>query len=218
MKKIVTLSFIILLAFNANAQFIKGNKVLGLGLNFQTSKEETETTTPYYQIENSLHFSTELGFATRENRLNGFFLGAGFSNTKYEVPSQPASNRSSQSYHVSGGYFTRAYRTLGKNFFVFGEGRASLNYWQHKNSIFNNSQSKQYGVNVGVYPGLAYRWNQRFLFEIRFADFVNVGYTYRKLDNGNNQKSTQNSFGIGSSLGLGYLNNIGIGARWIIKS
>lgn len=217
MKKFVTLSIIVLLGLNASAQFTEGNKVLGLGLNFQTSKQEADAPAPFNRIENSLHFSTELGFATRENRLSGFFVGAGFSNSKYEVPSFPSSNSSNKSYNVSGGYFTRAYRSLGKNFFVFGEGRASLNYSQQKNSSFNNPNFKQYGVNVGVYPGLAYKWNQKILFEIRFADFVNAGYSFTKYDNGNNQTSTQNSFGIGTSLGLGYLNNIGIGARWIIK-
>lgn len=217
MKKICTLFFIFLLALNASAQFTKGNKVLGLGLNFQTSKQEADAPNPFNRNDNSLQFSTELGFATKENRLSGFFVGAGFSNSKYEVPSLPSSNSSNTSYNVSGGYFTRAYRSLGKNFFVFGEGRAGLNYSQQKNSNFNNPNFKQYSANVGLYPGLAYKWNQKFLFEIRFADFVNAGYSFTKYDNGNNQTSTQNSFGIGTSLGLGYLNNIGIGARWIIK-
>lgn len=217
MKRVITLSMIVFFALNASAQFSKGNKVLGLGLNFQTSKQETDGPTPFNRNEQTVHFSTELGFATKENRLSGFFVGAGLSNNKYEVPSQPASNTSSESFNVSGGYFTRAYKMLGKNFFVFGEGRAALNYSQYKNSTLNNPEFKQYGVNVGVYPGLAYKWNQRFLFEIRFADFVNVGYSHTQLENINNQTSTQNSFGIGTSLGLGYLNNIGIGARWIIK-
>ena len=214
MKKIVTLSFIFLLALNADAQFIKGNKVLGLGLNFQTSKQEADAPNQFNRVDNSLQFSTELGFATRENRLNGFFVGAGFSNSKYEGSS---SNITNKSYSISGGYFTRAYKSLGKNFFVFGEGRVSLNYSQQKSSNFINPNFKQYAASVGVYPGLAYKWNQKFLFEIRFADFVNAGYSFTKYDNGNNQTSTQNSFGIGTSLGLGYLNNIGIGARWIIK-
>ena len=217
MKKVITLVFVSVLVMNVNAQFNKGNKVLGLGLNFYTSKQEADGPNSSFSKNQDFHFSTELGFASKENRLSGFFVGAGFSNNKFEVPSQPSANTSSESFNVSGGYFTRAYRSLGKNFFVFGEGRTALNFSQHKNSTLSNPEFKQYGVNVGVYPGLAYKWNQRFLFEIRFADFVNVGYSHTKLENINNQTSTQNSFGIGTSLGLGYLNNIGIGARWIIK-
>lgn len=218
MKKFITLSVIVLLAFHASAQFQKGNKVLGFGLNVQSSKEKIEEQNPQTSTSNNFHLSTELGFATKENRLSGFFVGAGYSKNKYEVANQPLSGSETEGINFSGGYFNRIYKSLGKNFFVFGEGRASLNYSQQKNnSVYNNPDSKEYSVNVGLYPGLAYKWNQRFLFELRFADFVNVGYSYRELKGTNNQKSVRNSVGLGTSLGLGYLNNIGIGARWIIK-
>jgi hypothetical protein len=52
---------------------------------------------------------------------------------------------------------------------------------------------------------------------VRFADFVNAGYGWQKSKSANGNSSTQNGFNLGTSLGLGYLNNIGIGARWIIK-
>lgn len=217
MKKVFTLSMIVLLALNASAQFTKGNKVLGLGLNFQTSKQESDGQNPVIQKNQDFYLSTELGFATRENRLSGFFVGAGYSNNKYELPNTPAANVSDEQFNVGGGYFTRAYRSLGKNFFIFGEGRAGLNYSQQKNFTSGNARTSQYAVNVGVYPGIAYKWNQRFLFEIRFADFVNVGYSYREQKSDTNPTSTRNSFGVGTSLGLGYLSNIGIGARWIMK-
>jgi hypothetical protein len=217
MKKVFTLSMIVMLALNASAQFTKGNKVLGLGLNFQTSKQEADGPNSVITKSQSLNFSTEMGFATRENRLSGFFVGAGFSNNKYEFLAQPLNNNSSESFNVGGGYFTRAYRGLGKNFFVFGEGRAGLTYSHQKYSNSVNPEFSQYAATAGLYPGIAYKWNQRFLFEIRFADFVNVGYAYREQKNNNNQKLTEQSFGIGTSLGLGYLNNIGIGARWIMK-
>ena len=52
---------------------------------------------------------------------------------------------------------------------------------------------------------------------VRFADFVSVGNAWQKNKSANGNSSTQNSFNLGSSLGLGYLSNIGIGARWILK-
>lgn len=216
MKKFITLSVIVLLAFNASAQFQKGNKVLGFGLNVQSSKGKNEGQNIQTSTNNNFQLSTELGFATKENRLKGFFVGAGYSKFKYEISNQPSLTSESETVNFSGGYFDRLYKNLGKNFFVFGEGRASFNYWQQNFSL-NNPDIKQYGVSVGLYPGLAYKWNQRFLFEIRFADFVNAGYTYQEQKSNNNEKSSQNSIGFGTSLGLGYLNNIGIGARWIIK-
>lgn len=218
MKKVITLVITSFLIMNANAQFQKGNKVLGFGLNVQSSKEKSDGPNAQISTSNSFQLSTELGFAAKENRLSGFFVGTGYSKNKYETANQPQAGSESKSINISGGYFNRIYKSLGKNFFVFGEGRASLNYSQQdNNSIYNYPDSKLYSVNVGLYPGLAYKWNQRFLFELRFADFVNVGYSYRELKGGNNEKTVQNSVGLGTSLGLGYLNNIGIGARWIIK-
>jgi hypothetical protein len=217
MKKFFSLSMIVLIAFNASAQFTKGNKVLGLGLNFYTSKQETSSPNSTLQKGQDFNFSTELGFATKENRLSGFFVGAGYGKNKFELSTSPGTATSSESFNVGGGYFNRAYRSLGKNFFVFGEGRAGLSYLKQNEFAPNTATTQLYQVNVGVYPGVAYKWNQRFLFEIRFADFVNVGYMHRKFENSLNQISTQNSFGVGTSLGLGYLSNIAIGARWIIK-
>ncbi|MBK8087326.1 MAG: hypothetical protein IPK31_04890 [Chitinophagaceae bacterium] len=100
---------------------------------------------------------------------------------------------------------------------MFGEGRADLNYFQGNNNTNTaNPDTQGYGVNLGLYPGLAYKWNSRFLFELRFADFVNIGYSHREVKGINNTKDVQRNFSLGTSLGLGYLNNIGIGARWIM--
>ncbi|MFY7839313.1 MAG: hypothetical protein ACOVP7_03505 [Lacibacter sp.] len=220
MKKTISLAVTVLLAFNASAQFQKGNKVLGFGLNAGSSKTKLENTT-VLQTNNStsLGLSAELGFAVKENRLNGFFAGTDYSWNKAEFPNQPSVNYKNSYFSTNGGYFTRRYKKLGGDFFVFGEGRIGANYQQSINNVSSSSEDKmqRVGVNAGLYPGIAYKWNSRFLFEVRFADFVNVGYAWQKNKSANGNSSTQNGFNLGTSLGLGYLNNIGIGARWIIK-
>lgn len=219
MQKLFTLTFILFIASSAMAQFKKGDKVLGAGLNFQTSKSENNSyTIPSTNTQTGFSLSAELGFAKKENRLSGFFASAGYGKTKNEYPSLPTANSKSDNFNVAAGYFSRAYKSLGKNFYVFGEGRAGFNYSQADNSkSISGPEIRDYGVNLGLYPGLSYKWNDRFLLELRFADFVSVGYSKREAKSVNDTKDIQRNFSLGSSLGLGYLSNIGIGARWVIK-
>lgn len=220
MKKIITLSVIVLLAINASAQFQKGNKVLGFGLNVNSSDFKQENTT-LLQKSNSTSFglSTEIGFAVKENRLNGFFAGADYGWNKASFPNQPNADSKNSSLSTNGGYFTRGYKKLGGDFFVFGEGRAGINYQQSINKVSSPNEDKmqRLGVNVGVSPGFAYKWTNHFLLELRFTDFVNVRYEWQKNKSANGNSSTQNAFNLGSSLGLSYLANFGIGLRWILK-
>ncbi len=220
MKKFITLSVIVLIALNATAQFQKGNKLVGFGLNVGTTSSRQDNSS-LLQTNNSTVFglSTELGFAVNENRLNGFFAGADYGWSKAEFPNQPTNSYKSNYFSTNGGYFTRRYKKIGGDFFVFGEGRAGANYQQSINNASSSSEDKlqRAGVNIGLYPGLAYKWTDRFLLELRFADFVNVGYAWQKSKSANGNSSTQNNFNLGTSLGLGYLDNIGIGARWILK-
>lgn len=219
MQKFFILCFLSMLSFSSKAQFQRGNKVLGFGLNFQTSSNEINSSTVPQTTKNSgYNVSVELGFAKKENRLSGFFLNSGYGVSKIEYSGQPANNYKNNNFNIGGGYFTRKYQSLGKNFFVFGEGRAGFNYSQQNNHSNTTNQSpKQFGVSAGLYPGLAYKWTNRFLLELRFADFVSVGYSQGIYIASNNKKDIQRNFLLGSSLGLGYLNNIGIGTKWILK-
>ncbi len=218
MQKIFTLCLLVFLSLSANAQFKKGDKVLGFGLNvYSTSVENNSSTIPYTNNNTAFSLSIELGMAKKVNRLNGFFIGGGYGVNKNEYPAQPVSNNKSNSFNTDAGFFTKRYKSLGKNFFVFGEGRAGINYSQ-TNYTLNTVKSKaqQYGANLGLYPGLAYKWGSRFLFELRLADFVRAGYSQSESKAFNGIKDIHRQFSIGSSLGLGYLNNIGIGVRWVL--
>lgn len=211
--------FVLLLASSAMAQFKKGDKVIGAGLSFSSSKMEyNSSAVPSTAVQTGFNLSAELGFAKKENRLSGFFANAGYARAKNEYPSQPAANSTAANFNAGAGYFSRVYKPLGRNFYIFGEGRAGFNYYQSNNSAaISGPEIQDYGVNLGLYPGLSYKWKERLLLELRFADFVNIGYSQRAIKTANNKKDNQQSFSLGSSLGLGYLSNIGIGARWVIK-
>ena len=222
MKRTLLTSSLLLIACFGFAQFQKGNKVLGFGLAFSTGNAETQNNSfaPVTKS-NSLNSSVELGFSTRENRLHGFFVGAAASKNTSESR-QPVVNISkNRSQSFNAGYFTRMYKSLGKEFYVFGDLRGGYYYTENKNNngTISNAETTQkiHNASVSLFPGIAYRLRNRFLLEVRTGDIVSMGYNSTiNTNNNNNQKFVSNNFSFNSSLGLGFLQNFGIGARWIL--
>ena len=207
------------LSVSASAQFSKGDRLLGAGLNLSYSKGEYNSGfTPYTTTANNAGLTLDLGFASRANRVSGFYISGGYGKSKTEYPAQPTTNNSSENFNTSAGFYTRRYKALGKDFFIFAEGRAGVDYGKSNISSSNNGDRTSVAVRAGVYPGISYRAGKRFLLDLRFADFASIGYTRDTFKGSGNIKDVQTSFGFSSSLGLGYLSNIGIGARWIIPA
>lgn len=217
MKKFITLSVIVLLAFNASAQFQKGNKVLGFGLNIgQSSNNSISPATTQSSSGFGINGSLSLAKAKSETRLNGFLVNIGYGKGVSKNSNPVFTDGFSESYNAGLGYFMRKYKPLGKNFFVFGEAQAAVNYNRHILRDIQTSDVDQYQASIGIYPGLAYKLSDHFLLELRFADLANLSYSYTERKLGNTNEYNR-SLSFGTSLGLGYLHNIGIGARWIIK-
>jgi hypothetical protein len=216
-KSSLLLAAAIVVSVSASAQFTKGDRLLGAGLNISHSKSEsTSGFTPYNTSANNGSLTLSLAFASSENRVSGFYVGGGYGKSKTEYPAQPTNNYSSENFNTSAGFYTRRYRALGKDFFLFAEGRAGVDFG--KNQMSNTNDQTFVTVSAGIYPGISYRAGKRFLLDLRFADFASIGYTRNTYKGSGNTKDVQNIFGISSSLGLGYLSNIGIGARWIIPA
>ncbi len=222
MHKIFTLALLLIITSATNAQFKKGNKVLGFGLSFNNQTNSGSIYSPanastFQGLSTSLSLS--MAKATSETRLNGFFISSSYGKNKNDYLNSNVNDSYNESYSHHAGYFIRKYKSIVNKFYVFGEGAANVGY-ARQNIYYNPSSSnRQTNVYTGisVYPGIAYKWNDRFLFEIRFADFANIYFQYGESVNNPGDKSINRSASFGTSLGLGYFNNIGIGARWIIK-
>lgn len=217
MKKIITLSVIVLLAFNASAQFQKGNKVLGFGFNVGSSSREITYDPAVRLIKNNyVNLNAELGFAKSENRLNGFYISSGYGTSKQYNTSSATTNKN-QEVNFRAGYFARKYVSLANRFFVFGEAEAGGFYAANYRARLNDAYQQNFGASVSLRPGLAYKIKERFLLELEFADLANITYSQLEYETGLGNKSINRSFNLGTSLGLGYFANIGIGARIILK-
>lgn len=220
MKKCsLLLAAAVVLTVSARAQFTKGDRLLGAGLNVSHSKGEFNSGfIPYTTSSNNASLTLDLGFASRTNRMSGFYVSGGYGKSKTEYPTQPTTNSSSDNLNISAGFYTRRYKALGKDFFLFAEGRAGVDFGKSNISTSNNGDRTSVAVRASVNPGISYRAGKRFLLDLRFADFASVGYNHDTFKGSGNVKDVQSGFGFGSSLGLGYLSNIGIGARWIIPA
>jgi hypothetical protein len=207
------------LSFSAGAQFAKGDKVLGAGLSFQHGTSESNSvTSPYTGKSNSGGISLDLGFASREHRLSGFYISANAGKSTSTYSLQPSLNYNSDYFNTGAGFFSRRYQSIGKNFFLFAEGRAGIDYGKQNNSNNITTERTSLNIQAGLYPGISYKTGKHFLLDLRFGDFVSLGYGHITDKGVGNNKSEQTNFGFSSSLGLGYLQNIGIGARWIIPA
>ncbi|MBI3138078.1 MAG: hypothetical protein HYZ15_05805 [Sphingobacteriales bacterium] len=221
MKKILFVLVItgVNFCFPAGAQFTKGDRILGAGLSFQHAANESNSGfTPFSGKSTTGSISLDLGFATKESRMSGFYINGAYGKSKTEYPDQPGLNNSSENYSTGAGFFSRRYKSIGKNFLLFAEGRAGVSYSALNVSGGNSGDQATVSVQAGLYPGLSYKAGKHFLLDLRFADFASINYNHSKIKGPGDTKNVQNSFGFSSSLGLGYLQNIGIGARWIIPA
>ncbi|HEX4958300.1 MAG TPA: hypothetical protein VFV46_08995 [Lacibacter sp.] len=207
-----------LTAFFGFAQFQKGNKLLGFGLGLSAGKGESQNS-QFTQTtrSNTVNGSVELGFAIKENKLYGFYVGGGYSQSSNETNDPFGTDIKMTNQFYNAGYFTRMYKSLGKGFFVFGDVRGGYSYFDFKNKSASESVQKTHAVSAAFFPGITYKWNNRFLLEVRTGDFIAVGYSRATTTNSsNNEKFVNNNLSVNTSLGLGFLQNFGIGARWII--
>lgn len=209
-----------LLSNTSMAQFQTGEKMVGAGLNFTSSSQNTYSwLTPVDYKITGTNLGFDFGFVKKENRLNGFFIDAGYNVSTTTYPTQASADYKSDGYFTGAGWFTRRYKSVGKNFFLFAEGRIGANYSDRQYTNNYYTKEKSYGFEAGIFPGIAYRTGQRLLLELRFADFVSIGYSQTEATlSYNDNKEKRKNFSFGSSLGLGYLNNFGIGAKWIIPA
>ncbi len=210
-KQIMLLSATVLISVSSMAQFQKGDKTLGLGLDINTTSSKTTSGSVETSQKNFFGgLSAELGIASSANRLNGFYLSGGLGSSKSETSSTVTQNN----YSVGGGYFTRKYLPLSKSFYVFGDGRIGAGVGGQKYDPAASTQNS-FNATARIFPGVAYKWNKNILLEVRFADLLNAGYSRQKTK-GSGTTTIQSGFNLNSNLGLGYLQNFGIGARWII--
>jgi len=214
-KILLTLLVIIIFSGFAQAQFSKGSLLVGGELSFSGS---TATTTNNQQNQNqhSGNFNVSIGKAISENSVFGVNLSyIPFTSSNYN-PYGYAGTFRTNTYII--GVFYRKYKSLGKDFYLFGEAGAG---YSSTNSNFTDSLGAKQptgttnGGQLSFMPGIAYKISKKFFIEITVPDILFVSYSNSHANNPNPSiyYFSSNSFSISTSLNSNPLSALGIGFR-----
>ena len=175
----------------ANAQITKGTVLLGGGISANTNKSESDNNE---NESNGFSIFPAIGFTVKDNTVVG--LRGGYSHSKSDYNnSYPEQENNGYSL----GVFMRKYLSLGKNFYLFGEGGVGYNHQNNSqtSSIDAKYISKGNGVSANLYPGIAYALNKRIHLEASINNLISLGYYTSKTENismGSQTSSKANGF------------------------
>ena len=207
---LLTLSIIFISVF-ANAQFKKGDILLGGSLSYGTGTSSDTIKG------NSGNFSISIGKAINESSVIGVNLGfQATSQNNYYYWNSPLDYHSN---FYSAGIFYRKYKSLGKDFFLFGQGTAffawSTQTGKNANGI-KELDGTQTGGGINVFPGFAYRVSKKFFLEVTIPNVFYAQYSSNKTVFQSIIQNVNKNFSMGTSLTSNPLSNIGVGFRLVL--
>ena len=227
MTKKLILLLIVFISFYANAQIKKGTILLGGQIAFAELNREAINNFPIPQANpflpndqsRNFNFGLSIGKAIKDNKVFGVNVNTGYSKQSfyYNLPEKGIIR--GKSFEV--GVFLRKYKMLIKDFYLFGQGSASVNTANSKYSFTTqnyNSVTKQFTTSLSFAPGVAYILSKKLHVELSMQNLVSIGYYTSKQEFNNSMipTSKSNGFGLSSSLSNSVLGNLGIGFRIVL--
>ena len=218
--KILPSSFITLIVFSqkTNAQINKGTVWLGGQVGFSTNNGQYLNSGINSSKSNSLILAPAVGIAVKSNLIAG--VDVLYEHDNYSaIYTNANNNNDNNNYGI--GFFIRKYASLGKGFYLFGQGRLGTAYLTQsadQGSANSSTNSKGFNVGLGFYPGIAYQVSKHFQLETGFNNVFVMQYQYtdsKQMITGVSYESKSNSFSVGSSLSS--LSSFMLGFRYLIS-
>ena len=216
-KILLTLVIFMSFPFLASAQFDKGSILLGgqLAYSHYSTKYPQATT----DASNYGSFIVSAGKAITENQVFGINLTYNpTSIDNYNNYGLVALNYKNTGYGI--GVFYRKYKSLGKEFFLFGEAGAGYTGSSATGKDSTDKKLLDGSTNSGrIYltPGIAYKISKKFFLELTIPDIFNAQYSNQKVSvPGTSYSNNTDQFSINTSLSSNPLNALGIGFRLIL--
>jgi hypothetical protein len=215
MSRILLSIFVTLFFLSANAQFNKGDLLIGGTLSYSSSKITPANDFGEQKYEDGF-FNISLGKAIKENAILGI-------NLTYE----PNINTSNYGYGLATtrtdnytiGVFYRMYKSLSKEFYIFGEAGVGYNgsTTSTKDSKGNKlSTGTSSGGNIYITPGIAYKISKKFFLELSIPQLFSVSYSSSISKTGSQTTSTIDQFYVNANINSNPLNSLGIGFRLVL--
>ena len=197
----------------ANAQINEGRYLLG-GIVSYSHQNDVQNSNAKY---NSFYSTVQFGKAIKDNTVAGIIASYGNSNSSNSL--SPKTNQ------FSAGVFYRKYKTLAKNFYIFGEVDAlyihSQNTYDNYPTEYSTQKFVSNGGSVSFIPGISYSICKRMQLELSMLNFASISYSGTKLETTNsisNSTSTVNgnSFSGNINLNSPFLSNVGFGFKFFL--
>jgi hypothetical protein len=214
MYRILLTLFIACISFFANGQFKKGDILLGGNLSFNAAISSDSLTG------NRASVNITVGKAVNESTLFGVsVLYQPYWSSYYFF----GNNGTALDFYLQNsfaiGVFYRKYKSLGKDFFLFGEAGGNFGWSTQTGKDFNDVKVLTgSGINAIAYvvPGFAYRVSENFFLELSFNNLFYAQYSSSKTTIQSVDYNKDNQFTIGTSLSSGFFSNIGVGFRLVL--
>ena len=184
-------------SYALQAQITKGSVLLGGRLEYVTENLKSANSADEMK-QRYVTISPAAGLAVKDNLLFGVDVHFQTSKTQ-NINNNTTVSQSSRSF--GGGVFLRPYVVLGRNFYLFAEGRSGLTFFKEKYG--NNAQypqTKGYTIYLSIYPGISYAINRRFHVETGFSNMAYSNFRRSKSYSSAGEEVKRNSFNIGTSL------------------
>jgi hypothetical protein len=221
-KQFYFLSFFLLAGFMSQAQFKKGDVLLGgdarFGLNGFGSND------PNKDKQTSFDINPSIGKFINDHTMVGVQAGFSYGNTNQNTGGTTNEKTISNTY--SAGVFMRRYRPVASHFYVFLQTGLSGSYNTVKSSFSDDSQPETknvvYLVYAGLAPGISYGFNDRLMLELSFPNLLYANYSFNKSWdinpplNASNNYTWTNHAGLGTALNNGSLTNVSVGFRILL--
>ncbi|HEY8734447.1 MAG TPA: hypothetical protein VIL90_07785 [Puia sp.] len=215
MSRALLTALIVFSFFAADAQFNKGDVLIGGNL-FYSSNKQTPFNDPNFQKSNNGYYNLSIGKSVSENKVFGVNLFyqsyARDYQSGYGIITDKMDN-----YGI--GIFFRQYKNLGKEFYIFGE--LAGGYSGSTSSSVDSTGKKistgtGYGGSISITPGIAYKISKHFMLEITIPQIFSAAYSSSKTKSGSATIQSGDSFGINTNISSNPLTSLGIGFRLII--
>jgi hypothetical protein len=217
MSKFLFTCLVTFIAISADAQISKNSVLFGGDLGFGTGKSSNSNN--YEQKSNTGSITLSLGKAIKENTVVGFNVGYyGSKTTNLPYGYDTATNKTN-GYNV--GVFYRKYKTIAKDFYLFGQANAIYsNYttkYDYKVYPTNNYKTIQNSGAVSITPGIAYKIFKKTFIELSLNNLVSLQYTHENRTQNTGYTTKSNSVSLSTAFSNNNtLGNVGLGFRFIL--
>ncbi len=224
MTKIYTLLIsCCLINLSANAQFQKGQPVIGGNIGFSTGKSENMFTNNFTNRYTNTSINPSVGWFSKPNLLQGIEISYG-KNFQRNSNSLTSDIDKLVDHSIGINFFSQRFFNLSQKIFFTLKASAGGSYAFGTNTYTrSNTETKAkktgFGFGAGLAPGLSYRLSQRWLFDASLSNLAAISYAHSKSRNASqsqgNSETVQNNFYFTSSLSNTNVGGIGLGFSFL---